>query len=1257
MAEEGFDPENVRKAEVESAGETEREGAGGQLEEWSYGYGEEGVLGAVRPGQVVCFGSTFPWWGLVATKLGLEKVNLVVTAVNSPYLKIAREYYQRWHVNEAPTGLSDLPELEAATVLLFDTVPTKWVCDVMWDLPSVRLIVTCGGGLNTEVPSHWRSRPMTASHQVVGGTSNGACRALIYERRLREAAVPVRLEVRPAQDLRSVMKVAKPGRPTSTPNTASPKVTGTSVITLRPGVVSCWGLYDLRAKIPPRVKTVFGGDLWVIRPLTPMEWATVHDLPEKLSQSVAVEDLVSFVRSAPGPVKCLQGLMETLSESRNQTIFGALAGEAKRGREEFESEEFDSDDESVKRPKLAREEDTDDESVESERPEGARRGEKVNGDVACGLEDPERELKAAKDDNAAVPVEMWDKYVRDGCKGVDEMTDAQTFRNAANVIRERLLCWWRRGVTRSFLKWVRDRRRKGQSPTNEAMDAGRDAITRAAGATIWGWPAGSTPFFWRWPGEYEDIIMSGLKLWMMDKLEPWTEAQKLPRDALNKDKVMAKLADIRKKGYVEAGQVESLISFFDVEKGKDDIRMVYDGTKSGLNDALWAPWFPLPTVETMLRSVTGGTWLGDNDVGEMFLNFMLHEEVRRLCGVDFTLYFPEEVPEDHQVLWARWTRCAMGLRTSPYQAVQGMLWAQEMIMGDRLSESNAFRWESVKLNLPGSEDYDASEPWVCKVRMDGILASDINIYVDDIRTTASSEAECWKASQRVSSVLGYLGLQDAARKRRRPGQGGAAWAGSVVHTVYGQVTRTVSQEKWDKTRKIVAWMKEVIESGADEIDYKTLESYRGFLVYVARTYPGMKPFLKGIHATLDSWRGGRDEDGWRTDNKRNHVEREEVNEGRFEPKIGGAAAFGSQDKPPRKVWMVNRFKYDVEALEDLTSFDVPPHQLVRATKTGRAVYGFGDASGTGFGASVKIGGVTVWQSGQWSWTFKQESSNYRELANLVQVLESLAAKGVLDGCEIFMFTDNSTAESAHFRGTSGSRRLFGLVLRLRKLEMERECLIHLVHVAGTRMIFQGTDGLSRGDQNAGVMRGENMLDHVPLNLSCLERSSDVKPWIKTWLISQTKGVVPVFLGPDDWPQAHPSRGVYVWAPPPAAAPAAVEWMAQSIHKRPSSVHVFVVPRLMTAWWRRVLGKATDVSFVVPVGTPVWGKDQHEPLILAIYLPLRKNAPWRVRGSAEAERLERSVRGMWKDDFKGAGSLLCKFLGRSVDLAAVPQHVL
>jgi hypothetical protein len=44
------------------------------------------------------------------------------------------------------------------------------------------------------------------------------------------------------------------------------------------------------------------------------------------------------------------------------------------------------------------------------------------------------------------------------------------------------------------------------------------------------------------------------------------------------------------------------------------------------------------------------------------------------------------------------------------------------------------------------------------------------------------------------------------------------------------------------------------------------ESFRGFLVYVARMYKAMVPYLKGIHLSLDSWRANRDEDGWRITN-------------------------------------------------------------------------------------------------------------------------------------------------------------------------------------------------------------------------------------------------------------------------------------------------------------------------------------------------------------------------------------------------------
>lgn len=67
--------------------------------------------------------------------------------------------------------------------------------------------------------------------------------------------------------------------------------------------------------------------------------------------------------------------------------------------------------------------------------------------------------------------------------------------------------------------------------------------------------------------------------------------------------------------------------------------MVYDRTKSGLHDALWAPWFALPTIESHLRFVEEASRMGDIDIGDMFHNFVLHESLRRVAGIDLTNYF------------------------------------------------------------------------------------------------------------------------------------------------------------------------------------------------------------------------------------------------------------------------------------------------------------------------------------------------------------------------------------------------------------------------------------------------------------------------------------------------------------------------------------------------------------------------------------------------------------------------------------------
>ena len=87
----------------------------------------------------------------------------------------------------------------------------------------------------------------------------------------------------------------------------------------------------------------------------------------------------------------------------------------------------------------------------------------------------------------------------------------------------------------------------------------------------------------------------------------------------------------------------------------------------------------------------------------------------------------------------------------------------------------------------------------------------------------------------------------------------------------------------------------------------------------------------------------------------------------------------------------------------------------------------------------------------------------------METLERSGVDGELKGKEIFVFTDNLTAESIAAKGSSTSPLLFELVTRLYKLSMKFLCSVNIVHVAGTRMIAQGIDGLSRSYLLEGVL--------------------------------------------------------------------------------------------------------------------------------------------------------------------------------------------
>ncbi len=135
--------------------------------------------------------------------------------------------------------------------------------------------------------------------------------------------------------------------------------------------------------------------------------------------------------------------------------------------------------------------------------------------------------------------------------------------------------------------------------------------------------------------------------------------------------------------------------------------------------------------------------------------------MRKYCGVDLTLLFHEEMLEG-ALLWETWTRCVMGFRFSPYQTIQGVLWAEEVSMGDRHDPHHPFRFAMVaKLRCPG-----------------GPLASDRFVYVDDCCISAFWDSEYWLACQHVARIHSHLGLQDAPCKRRGPSTEPGPWAKS-----------------------------------------------------------------------------------------------------------------------------------------------------------------------------------------------------------------------------------------------------------------------------------------------------------------------------------------------------------------------------------------------------------------------------------------------------------------------------------------------
>ena len=176
-----------------------------------------------------------------------------------------------------------------------------------------------------------------------------------------------------------------------------------------------------------------------------------------------------------------------------------------------------------------------------------------------------------------------------------------------------MLQYWKRKVRLDFMRWYNCNRESWEdNHADNVLKSGLRAILKVNGASFWEWDKGSSLFFWRFPRHYQEAARTGIAP-MFDSNPPQNNyRQELIKDANIKEKVREKVKKVLDKGYiklVDLDLIEAFMHFFHVRKGEKDIRMVYDASKSGLNSLIWAPWFALPTAESMVRWVIAGSWL------------------------------------------------------------------------------------------------------------------------------------------------------------------------------------------------------------------------------------------------------------------------------------------------------------------------------------------------------------------------------------------------------------------------------------------------------------------------------------------------------------------------------------------------------------------------------------------------------------------------------------------------------------------------
>ena len=167
--------------------------------------------------------------------------------------------------------------------------------------------------------------------------------------------------------------------------------------------------------------------------------------------------------------------------------------------------------------------------------------------------------------------------------------------------------------------------------------------------------------------------------------------------------------------------------------------------------------------------------------------------------------------------------------------------------------------------------------------------------------------------------------------------------------------------------------------------------------------------------------------------------------------------------------------------------------------------------------------------------------------------------------------DNSVMCDIFRKGVSKSDTLQKLFLEIKLLELKLKCQLLLIHVPGTTMIREGTDGLNRGVSMQPLYRYEgNSL--LPLLWRAASPSTSLLDWAQSKIKTPWNSTATWLFQEDytDWSRSKMLGHNVLWCVTPGFGKQAILQALYTWIETPTICgHIFIIPRIMQREFGRV----------------------------------------------------------------------------------------